>query len=635
MSIFRLALLATVTALVACGGEQTNPASPPVAKPNSPLAGVTDKIPPAFSAPTDVVTGAVQLAADTLDKDPAKISAAVVAATTVGRMMPRDLLSDAPDAPRTASELAPALGGKDVGVAASFEQASLLAALLKAKGHTEIGYGIVAKARWSATELAARHYVVRVGDGPWLATDSRPVSAGLVTALSDTALLAHRLAWRGLGWMPTSPKKAARAIKFARELQPADPAIRFLMGEAQINEGLAELGVQTMEQAAKTVADALTWYRLGRLAKQEGRLFRAKEYFDKSIAGDAAFVEPHRALAELAIDRLDVSPRAEHVKILEEAAVHVATARKVDDKAPGVRIDEAQIAVLRGDLDTSLALLTEETELHPSREDGWLILAQVLTIASRETEAMTVLDNALKAGVETANVLKGQATLAASTGDFAKALPALERALELAPDDPELRPQLAQLYRYHKQIDKARGLLEAQLGRFDDDLTSTLLLAQLELDEERPDRALTLVDAVLSAVPDQKEAILIRYLTLLQLKRPAAVIEVAEAKALEAAGGHRQLGEVLLEQGRLDAGEKALVAGLEAEPNDAIIRVYLVGLYHRLGRLDEAKVIRDTTVALMETDADRVELNALFDAAIAQATAPAPDTVPSPETPIP
>ena len=106
---------------------------------------------------------------------------------------------------------------------------------------------------------------------------------------------------------------------------------------------------------------------------------------------DATFVEPLLSLAELSIDRLEVTPREQHGQVFEEAKRHLEAARAIDDKAVGIRVVEAHIAALGEDAERAVMLLKEETRLHPGAEDGWLIFAQILAIHDRNAEAIEVL----------------------------------------------------------------------------------------------------------------------------------------------------------------------------------------------------------------------------------------------------
>ena len=80
-------------------------------------------------------------------------------------------------APRTAGELAVALSGVQAPEAGSLEQATLLGALLDARGLGPVTYGVDEGATDAATDIARRRYLVKAGDGEWLTVDEEKKAA--------------------------------------------------------------------------------------------------------------------------------------------------------------------------------------------------------------------------------------------------------------------------------------------------------------------------------------------------------------------------------------------------------------------------------------------------------------------------
>jgi len=575
------------------------------------------EVPADLRQPVDAVTGAVRLVAERLPRDPERILEAVRDAVDAGHLRPRRLDGDAPGAPRTAGDLASALQGKAVGAAGGFELATLGAALLRARGHEDVIWGVDTTARFAATELLARRYLLRVGRGPWLALDRAPLEPASVRPLDDVERVANLLAWRALGAMPAGElATASRAAEHARRLAPDDAAIAFVLGKTQITAGHPEAGVATFERAAKLRSDAYTWYLLGRTARLQERPYRADQYFHQAIAADAGFVDPHLMLAELTLDRLEVTPRTERAGVLIAAREHLAAARAIDPDAEGIRLVDAHLAALEDDPERALVLLREESALYPTSEEAWLIQAQILAFDERDLEAVAVLREAVERGAATPEITRALGLLLAATGHWDDALSTLERALGLLPDDPELRPQIAQLQRARGDTAGARRLLTDQIRRFPGDDTSPLLLAQLEMDAGDLDRGLELVDDALARRPDDAEAVMLRYLGHILGERP---LEAVRARAIEVAGARRLVAEVLLEQGQLGEALVILEDGLTAEPEDPIIAVLLVGLYHGMGRPEDGERLRGELLERFHED-DHAELNALFDTAIGHAT---------------
>jgi len=576
------------------------------------------RIPATLRERPDGVTGAVRLVAERQPKDAEAIVEAVRAAVDAGHLPPRDVLADAPEAPRPAGDLAPALDGKQVGAAGSLELASLAGALMKARGLDEPSYGVVPGSQWSATEVLARRYVVRAGDGPWLAPDRLPLEQAAVEPLDEVALVANVLAWRALGAMKAGETSvASQAANNARRLLPDDAAILFLVGKTQLNAGLTDMGMSTMQRASTMKADALTWFVLGRTARLLEQGFRAEQYLEKATKADPKFIPAHLLRAELAIDRLAVTPKGEQAAVLAAARQQVQAARTVDPKARGIRIVEANIEALEEHPEKAEALLREETELHPESEDPWLLLAQILAVSERDAEAIAVLDGAVAKGVATAEIQKGRGALLASVGRWDDALAAFEDALEKAPNDPELRPQVAQLYRANEREDEARKLLLEQIVRNPEDATSMLLLAQLELDAGNWDAAQGSIDKARELVPESSDVALLDYVAQLLAERDPSA---ARARALKLIGNRRDVAQVLLEQGEVAEAETLLTEALETEAEDAAVPILLVGIYYGTHRDAEGDALRAKTLERFSED-NHEELNRLFDAAISQAKA--------------
>lgn len=574
------------------------------------------RVPARLKERPDVVTGAVRLVAERLPGDPKAIVEAVLAAVDAKHLIPRDVLADAPDAPRPAGDLAPALDNKDVGPAGSLELASLAGALMTARGLDAPSYGVVPGTRWSATEILARRYVVRSGAGPWLALDRLPLDPAQVKPLDEVGVVANVLAWRALGAMKSGDTSlASQAANNARRLAPEDAAFLFLVGKTQVNAGLADMGMASMQRAATMSADALTWFVLGRMARLQEQGFRAEEYLQKATAADPKFIPAHILRAELAIDRLEVTPKGEQPAVLAAAREQVEAAKAVDATAPGIRIVEANLEAIAEHPDKAEALLREETELHPQSEEAWLLLAQILAVSDRDREAIGVIEDAIAHGVVTAEVYKGHGALLASTGQWDKALAAFEVALEKAPDDSGLRPQVAQLYRANDREPEAKALLEEQVKRFPDDMTSLLLLAQIELDAGNWDAAQVRIDKARALAPEVPDVALLDYVAQLFAGRDAAA---ARDRAVKLVGSRRKVAQTLLEQGLVDEAEALLTEALASEADDAAVPILLVGIYTGTGRDQEAAALRVKTLERF-SEQDHAQLNELFDAAVTQA----------------
>ncbi len=610
----------------------------------TPAADPLAELPEELRSPLDSPNASVKVLVDLHGNDLARIAAAI------GALAPRPVPGDAPGAPRKVGTLAAAMAEKVTGPdthVASFERAILLGAAGRALGKVP-SYAYIRGSAFAASELVARVFAVRFGDDePWwvfpalpgrggqplVPTKVEPAAAGDFVPLGERDVAGIGLAFWAMGAASARDQDAAsRLLGFSRRLRPEDPAILFLSGRVEFGGGLGPIAQRTLDRAVGLERDAMSDYLLGRLARIDGRPVDAAAAFVKAAEADPTFGEPHAELAEMALERLDLTPKAQHAALLEEARGHVAAGRKANPETQGMRLVEAHLAAFgRGEdggpdpddspeaamrrHEAAVKLLTEETELHPHLEAGWMLLAQVLTVAEQDAEAIAALERCRAGGWETGELANARGQLLAASGRFDEALVAFERALDLDPHIAELRPQVAQIRRQKGDMERARKMMQEQLELFPDDRVSKLLLAQLEIDDKQPGAARAILDGLLKADPEDVEARIIRYV--------AALVEGADATpfragAVAAAGGLRKLAEILLQQGMREHAEPLLVEALEAEADDLIVPVLLVALQSSSGRLEAATLLRQKTVESVD-EADRAELDALFDEAIREA----------------
>ncbi len=596
----------------------TGPAPLAPSPKQAPAAPSMDAIDESLKLTPQAVDGAVRLAAEDLPRDAAGVLSAVRAAVDSGKLPSRDLDGAVDNAPRAAGQLASALTGATAPASGSLEKIVLLGALLDARGLGPITYGIDDDALDSATDIVRRRYLVRAGEGAWLAIDPKPVSDS-ARALSESELLANILAWRALSDLDREDLVAAsKASQTARSLAPADAAVLFVAGQVQILSGLAEPGIATMERAAGIRADTRTWFALGVMAAEANQPFKARQYLLRAADG-SRHAEPHLLLAQLALERMATTPKDGHDPLIEEAKGHLERAEATDAEAPGLTTMKAQMAALAGNIEGAEDLLRADTRARPADEEVWLALFQFLLETQREREALETLQTAIDQGVKGATVHHVLGMLLAQDGRTSEAITSLKKALAIEPKRKGgIRLQLAQLVRAEGDEATALALLQEEIALDGGEHRhARLLLAQLHLDGNKAGAAKPLVDAVLAETPDDKEALLVAYLVALKAGQDG---QPEKAAALKAIGQRSAIGRVLLEQGFLEEGERVLREALvEAPEDDALAPILLSALLLGTGRGDEARVIRDKTLEKTPEGPKRDELRQLFDTTFAQA----------------
>ncbi len=553
-------------------------------------------VPEPWADRLDGASPELEAAASSWAKDPAAL------VSEVARRVPKrsaDMDFEA-SAPNTASELV----GKKAGLrAGSLELASLTAALLRAQG-VEAQYGYVADHHHAKTSILLRRFVVRAAGGAWLDPFTGQPAAGTVTALNAAEVLANTLATRAMVFIDhRKGDQASKAIGFGRRLAPEDPAIQFAYGEVMLFDELTDLGMSTLEKVAKAHADAMTWQTLGEYASQNRQLFKAQQFFLKAAEADQSYAKPYVMLAQLSLERLEVTPKAQHETLFGQIDAHVAKASTIDANAAGIRTIKAQVAMARGELEAAETFMLDEVKLHPASRNAVLSLAQFYINREKVDEAVEVLETAVKRevpGYELHLVLGG---LLAHQELFATARDHMEKALALAPYDPRLRPQIAQLYALQGKLERARELLNEQVERFEKEATGArMLLAQLSLQEKKWDDASTHLDALGAAGASDPNVAIMRYLVALATKKG---LDKAKAAAIAAVQKRSSLAQVLMEQGLIKDAEALLREALTKEPEDQQPPYMLVAMLSAQGRDEEAKAIIDAVVK--KTPADALE----------------------------
>ena len=516
------------------------------------------------------------------------------------------------DGPRSARELAEAIEGKRVLPAASFERAILATAILRARGE-DPRLGAVVGAKHAASELLARRFVVGTGAGPWVALDALPLDQGQVVPLADVDVAANVMGFRLLAAINRGDKDgASRLAGLLRRLRLNDPALLFTIGRSEVAGGLGEIGEATMNKAAALASDAMTHYLLGLAARELGRPFKADAAFRKATELDPTFGDPWVQLAELAIGRLDLTPKNEQPALIQTAKDALAAGTKASPDTLGLRLVGAHLAALEDRYDEAATLLTEETRLHPRAGQAWVALAEVLVAQDKSAEAIKALEAARLQGLDTAQILAVLGALYATNERVNDAVPLLERALKLDPGSRELRPELAQLKRHLGKGAEAKALLLEHTQRFPDDVNMVLLLAQLELEQGDVAGARARIGKVLAQDPDHKDARLLDYLArLVASEDPGA----ARARAVAALGSRKKLAEFLLGQGFDKEGEALLLEAMKEEPEELEAPVLLVALYTARGQDKEATRVREETLARV-AEGERAELTKMFDEAV-------------------
>jgi predicted Zn-dependent protease len=187
---------------------------------------------------------------------------------------------------------------------------------------------------------------------------------------------------------------------------------------------------------------------------------------------------------------------------------------------------------------------------------------------------------------------KGQAFLAA--GNVEKARIEFQNALQIAPKDPQARFEMGVI---EEKLGKAREAAQFYQGAIDIDADhqgARTNLARLYLFARQPDRALELVGPALAKHPDDAELLTVRAAARLQLKdQPGAEQDARHAVDLAPTNPDAVavLAGLYSSAGAIDKAQTLLEQTIQKVPGNIDLRVALVQIYSQTHRTAELEAL--------------------------------------------
>ncbi len=232
---------------------------------------------------------------------------------------------------------------------------------------------------------------------------------------------------------------AQEAIAAAQKAVPDYPATLILIARIAGYKKQPDAAMATMDKVLKaTPNDAQAWFQKGELlVLSKGELAGATEAFRKTLELQPRFHEARYALISLLIGARD----------LKGATVQVAELSKLQPKHPLTKYFEAQLGLLKGD--TKLAL--ESIEI------------------------------AQKSMPSTVRVLQLAGEIQMASGSLLQAEKSFSQALNINPNAPVTRRQLARLHMRMGQPSKALEVLKPLLAGTDNNAQNFALAGEAQL----------------------------------------------------------------------------------------------------------------------------------------------------------
>jgi Tfp pilus assembly protein PilF len=225
--------------------------------------------------------------------------------------------------------------------------------------------------------------------------------------------------------------EAVAEAEKALELDPADQRAMQIRYEAYMQAGETALAAEAAEALSATDASsevAGRAYNHAVDAYQQGDRATARRMLEEAVMVSPGLVRPHVFLAAICREEGD----------LERAEQEVVAALEIEPENPLALRLGFEVAALRGDLKTELAMAARLADADPEYAgDNFLPRAVELYDANQFAAAAAIAAQVVKVRPEDAKArfILGMASF--NTGDSETAQVHLQKFVELAPDDPD------------------------------------------------------------------------------------------------------------------------------------------------------------------------------------------------------
>jgi putative PEP-CTERM system TPR-repeat lipoprotein len=283
---------------------------------------------------------------------------------------------------------------------------------------------------------------------------------------------------------------------------------------------------------------------------------------------------------------------------------------QMQPQATWAMFDLARLAARQQDLASSTQWLQKIRQLDPSAVQARVSLARILVSTGSYDEAEVVLEEALRANRDLPELHNLLGRVRSGQDDNAGAIPAFEKAHELAPDNDEYRLNLANAHRVAGNVGLAEQLL-LENGEVDlDNVQIAVTAASLKIQEGDLDGAMQIAKALQERHPQDPVPIALEAEIQARdgrLEEAASLYE--RALAIKMIRRHVLRAHVI--KAELGAADRAapLRAWLESYPDDHTVRMALADSLQTDNR--HADAIAEYQ-AILQKDADNaVALNNL------------------------
>ncbi len=245
-------------------------------------------------------------------------------------------------------------------------------------------------------------------------------------------------------------EQATSPLSEALERQPDDPALRRMLALAWLNAEVYDRAAELLATDPARAADRSLQYAYGLALVRSGRSVEAQPIFDRLLAQHADWPELNVLLGQAAAQEGDFEAAVEHL----ERAIELR---------PGVAEAQAtlgNIYLRQGRLKEAGAALRAELASHPVDHQSRYVLATVLELDNQPQSALREVELVLDAEPDFADARYLRGKILLEDGRVDEAAAQLLAAVELAPEDPNIRNQLGLAYQKLGDREKAREQFE-------------------------------------------------------------------------------------------------------------------------------------------------------------------------------
>lgn len=421
-------------------------------------------------------------------------------------------------------------------------------------------------------------------------------------------------------------QEAQQQFQRAADLEPKNPLPRVALARLYLAQGQKEQAEQVLQQAKKDMPDNPVAYRV------LGDFYFGTGELEKAVAEYASVCQQHPK---------DVIAQENYVRLL---VLHhdFGQATQLNDKVLKQNPKDTNVLVLRGQIlsaegrtDEAIGVLQNATKTEPDHslahyalgvafnqkgdlaraEAEWretvslqpaLVDAQraLVNVAIRKHD-MDLLAQASDAVIAAfPNAAEGyidRATARIEKGDTSGGEADLQRAAQLAPQDPLPYSRLAALRVMQKRYGEAEKLYEQSLDRDPNFVEALNGLVALHVDQKQPAKAEARVRAQIAKVPTNFNC-QVTLAKILASQKKWNEAQVAASKAVDLSGGDFEavelLGQVQEILGQYDQAASTYRRAIQAKPNNASGYVMLAQLKASRGDWQQAQTLYQKALQL-------------------------------------